>query len=182
MVIDALNSEAITRHHFEALGFFSPALQDYVNHGLFPNKIGTPEYQAVLAIEDPYNYRDRPQLKMPKFLINASGDQFFLPDSSQFYFKDLLGIKYLRYVPNADHGLKGSDAWMTLLAVYSLGLAIPFLGATIALDRFMASSGRFRRWLPRLQQASGVLVLIVAVLLLTDSMTRLAELAARFEG
>lgn len=71
---------------------------------------------------------------------------------------------------------------VTLLAVYSLGLAIPFLGATIALDRFMASSGRFRRWLPRLQQASGVLVLIVAVLLLTDSMTRLAELAARFEG
>jgi cytochrome c-type biogenesis protein len=69
-----------------------------------------------------------------------------------------------------------------LLAVYSLGLAIPFLGATAALDRFMANSGRFRRWLPRLQQASGVLVLIVAVLLLTDSMTRLVELAARFEG
>ena len=71
---------------------------------------------------------------------------------------------------------------VTLLAVYSLGLAIPFLGATFALDRFISSSGRFRRWLPRLQQASGVLVLIVAVLLLTDSMTRLAELAARFEG
>ena len=69
-----------------------------------------------------------------------------------------------------------------LLAVYSLGLAIPFLAATAALDRFMASSGRFRRWLPRLQQASGVLVLIVAVILLTDSMTRLVELAARIEG
>ena len=71
---------------------------------------------------------------------------------------------------------------VVLLAVYSLGLAIPFLGATAALDRFMASSGRFRRWLPRLQQASGVLMLVVAVLLLTDSMTRLVELAARFEG
>ena len=52
-VIDALNSEAITRHHFEAYGFFSPALKDYVNHGLFPHKIGTPEYRAVLAVEDP---------------------------------------------------------------------------------------------------------------------------------
>jgi cytochrome c-type biogenesis protein len=70
---------------------------------------------------------------------------------------------------------------VTLLAVYSLGLAIPFLAATAALDRFMASSGRFRRWLPKLQQASGVLVLIVAIILLTDSMTRLVELAARFE-
>jgi len=71
---------------------------------------------------------------------------------------------------------------VVLLAVYSLGLAIPFLAATAALDRFMASSSRFRRWLPRLQQVSGVLVLIVAVILLTDSMTRLVELAARFEG
>ena len=83
MVIDALNSEAITKHHFEAYGFFSTALNDYVRHGLFPAKIGTPEYKAVLDIEDPYNYRDRPQMKMPKFLINASGDQYFLPDNSQ---------------------------------------------------------------------------------------------------
>ena len=37
---------------------------------------------------------------MPKFMLNASGDQFFLPDSSQFYFDDLRGEKHLRYVPN----------------------------------------------------------------------------------
>jgi len=117
-VIDALNSEAITRHHYEAYGFFSPALKDYVNHGIFPGKIGTPEYQAILAIEDPYNYRQRDRLKIPKFLINASGDQFFLPDNSQFYFKDLLGEKYLRYVPNAKHDLAGSDARESLLAFY----------------------------------------------------------------
>src|SRR5215831_877518 len=67
IVIDALNSEAITRHQFEAYGFFSPALKDYVEHGLFPLKIGTPEYQAVLRIEDPYNYRSRRQLRMPKY-------------------------------------------------------------------------------------------------------------------
>jgi PhoPQ-activated pathogenicity-related protein len=117
-VIDALNSEAITRHHFEAYGFFSPALKDYVNHGIFPGKVGTPEYQAILAIEDPYNYRHRDRLKIPKFLINASGDQFFLPDNSQFYFKDLQGEKYLRYVPNAKHDLAGSDARESLLAFY----------------------------------------------------------------
>jgi PhoPQ-activated pathogenicity-related protein len=52
-------------------------------------------------------------------MINASGDQFFVPDSAQFYFQDLPGVKYLRYVPNADHSLKGSDAWETLLACYS---------------------------------------------------------------
>jgi PhoPQ-activated pathogenicity-related protein len=118
LVIDALNSEAITRHHFESLGFFSPALKDYVNHGLFPHKIGTPEYQEVLRIEDPYGYRSRPALKMPKFLINASGDQFFLPDNSQFYYGELPEEKHLRYVPNAKHNLEGSDATESMLAFY----------------------------------------------------------------
>ena len=65
---------------------------------------------------DPYCYRDR--LTMPKFILNASGDQFFLPDSSQFYFDDLRGDKYLCYVPNADHSLDGSDAVQSLLAFY----------------------------------------------------------------
>jgi PhoPQ-activated pathogenicity-related protein len=117
-VIDALNSEAITRHHFEAYGFFSPALKDYVHHGLFPNRVGTPEYRQVLAIEDPYNYRDRPRLKIPKYLINAAGDQFFLPDNSQFYFADLPDEKHLRYVPNVKHNLAGSDALESLQAFY----------------------------------------------------------------
>jgi PhoPQ-activated pathogenicity-related protein len=122
-VIDALNSEAITRHHYEAYGFFSPALHDYVNHKLFPDKIGTAEYQHILAIEDPYNYRNRERLRIPKYLVNASGDQFFLPDNSQFYFGELQGEKYLRYVPNAKHNLAGSDARESLFAFYQAVLA-----------------------------------------------------------
>ncbi len=118
MVIDALNSEAVTKHHFEAYGFFSSALNDYVNHGLFPHKIGTPEYRAVLNIEDPYNYRDRPSLKMPKFMINAAGDEFFLPDNSQFYYREMPEEKHLRYVPNAKHNLAGSDAVDSMIAFY----------------------------------------------------------------
>ncbi len=118
MVIDALNSEAITKHHFEAYGFFSPSLNDYVNHGLFPHKIGTPEYKAVLDIEDPYNYRRRDSLKMPKFMINAAGDQFFLPDNSQFYYGELPEEKHIRYVPNAKHDLAGSDAVESLTVFY----------------------------------------------------------------
>jgi len=119
MVIDALNSEEITKHHFEVLGFFAPSLEDYVKHGLFPHKIGTPEYQAVLAIEDPYNYRNRARLTIPKFLVNASGDQFFLPDNSRFYYKDLPQEKRIRYVENAAHNLAGSDAVDSMLAWYN---------------------------------------------------------------
>ena len=119
MVIDALNSEEITKHHFEVLGFFAPSLEDYVNHGLFPHKIGTPEYQAVLGIEDPYNYRERARLTIPKFLVNASGDQFFLPDNSRFYYEGLPQEKRIRYVENTAHNLANSDAVDSMLAWYN---------------------------------------------------------------
>ncbi len=118
MVIDALNSEEITKHHFEVLGFFAPSLGDYVNHGLFPHKIGTPEYKAVLDIEDPYNYLKRARLSIPKFLVNASGDRFFLPDNSQFYWPAIEQEKRIRYVENSKHNLADTDAWIRMLAWY----------------------------------------------------------------
>lgn len=118
LVIDALNSEEVTKHHFEALGYFSPALDDYVNHGLFPHKVGTPEYREVLKIEDPYEYRNRERLKIPKYIINAAGDQFFHPDNSRFYFDKMPEVKYLRYVENAKHNLAGSDATESMTAFY----------------------------------------------------------------
>lgn len=123
IVIDALNSELVTRHHFEVYGFFSPALEDYVHHGLFPHKIGTPEYREVLAIEDPFQYRNRPAMKMPKYIVNAAGDEFFLPDNWQFYYPVLPPEKHLRYVPNAKHNLQGSDAALSILAFYKMILA-----------------------------------------------------------
>jgi len=75
---------------------------------------GSPEMKALYQIEDPLAYCDR--FTMPKLLLNACGDQFFLPDSSQFYIDRLPGVKYLRYVPNTDHGLKNCDARETLRA------------------------------------------------------------------
>lgn len=115
IVIDVLNVERSMRHHYGAYGFWAPAVGNYTEFHIM-DWMGTPQNDALMRIEDPYTYRAR--YTMPKFIINASGDQFFLPDSSQFYFQDLPGVKYLRYVPNADHSLRGSDAYATLLACY----------------------------------------------------------------
>lgn len=114
LVIDVLNVEASMIHHYSAYGFWAPAIDDYVNMGIM-NWVGTPQFQALMDIEDPYAYRAR--LTLPKFIINATGDEFFLPDSSQFYFDDLPGVKYLRYVPNTSHSLN-ADAITTLSACY----------------------------------------------------------------
>ena len=113
MVIDVLNVETSMIHHFRAYGFFAPAVKDYVGQKIM-DWIGSPESEALYAIEDPFVYRDR--LALPKLLMNSCGDQFFLPDSSQFYFNQLPGVKYLRYVPNTDHSLQNSDAVDTLHA------------------------------------------------------------------
>jgi PhoPQ-activated pathogenicity-related protein len=115
IVIDVLNVIPSMRHHYAAYGFWAPAIGDYTAMRIM-DWDSTPEYKALMRIEDPYEYRHR--YTMPKFIINACGDQFFLPDSSQFYFDELPGAKYLRYVPNADHSLKGSDAYQTLHACY----------------------------------------------------------------
>ena len=115
-VIDMLNVEPSFVHHWRVYGAWSDAVKDYVDHRIM-DWMGTPEFRALMKIEEPYEYRDR--LTMPKFMLNASGDQFFLPDSSQFYFDDLLGEKHLRYVPNASHSLDKTDALESLQAFYS---------------------------------------------------------------
>jgi PhoPQ-activated pathogenicity-related protein len=115
LVIDLLNVQPSFKHHWRVYGFWAPAIDDYVAMNI-PDWTGHPRYASLMKIEEPYEYRTR--LTMPKLMINATGDQFFVPDSSQFYFDDLLGEKHLRYVPNADHSLRKSDAFETLHAFY----------------------------------------------------------------
>jgi PhoPQ-activated pathogenicity-related protein len=112
--IDVVNVRACSINHFCSYGFFTPAVGDYIHHRIF-ERSDTPQYAELLKIEDPYSYRHR--LTMPKFIVNAAGDEYFPPDSSKFYFDDLKGVKYLRYVPNAEHSLN-ADAVQSILAFY----------------------------------------------------------------
>ncbi len=115
MVIDMLNSVKSFEHHYRAYGFYSPAVKDYEDMGIMKVS-NTSQYAALMRLEEPYSYRDR--YTMPKLVMNSAGDQYFLPDSSQYYFDDLPGEKYLRYVPNTNHSLGNSDARESLIAFY----------------------------------------------------------------
>jgi len=55
---------------------------------------------------------------MPKLVLNSTGDQFFLPDSSQLYFDQLPSPKWLRYTFNTDHS-QGQDLLNTVLPTLS---------------------------------------------------------------
>ena len=115
IVIDMLNIIPSFKHHYLVYGFFAPAVDDYVQAGIM-EWMDREEYQDLIKLVDPYSYRDR--LTLPKLVLSASGDQFFLPDSSKYYWNDLKGDKILRYVPNGDHSLKNTDAVETLLTFF----------------------------------------------------------------
>jgi PhoPQ-activated pathogenicity-related protein len=120
IVIDVLNTDQSIRHHWAVYGFWAPAIHDYEVHHIL-ERLDAPEVEKLYRLVDPYYYRHR--LTMPKYIVTASGDQFFPPDASQFYFDDLEGEKYLRVVPNADHSLDDTDALESIVAYYRLVLS-----------------------------------------------------------
>ena len=67
-----------------------------------------------------------------------------------------------------------------LLFVYSLGLAVPFLLAALALDSFLSAFKRFRRFLPIVERVSGLLLIVLGILLLTGTFTILSTYLIRF--
>ena len=63
---------------------------------------------------------------------------------------------------------------MGLLAVYALGLALPFLATALALDRFLVWFQRFRPYIVWVDRIAGALLILLGILLVTDSFTLLA--------
>ena len=115
VVIDLLNVIPSFKHHWQCYGEWAPAINDYKNKGIM-NWINTDEFLAMLKLIEPYQFLDR--LTMPKLLINATGDEFFVTDSWKFYWDDLQGDSYLQYVPNVGHGLHGSYLPENLVSFY----------------------------------------------------------------
>ena len=63
---------------------------------------------------------------------------------------------------------------LPLLLAYSVGLALPFLLAAVAVERFLGAVTRIRPYLARVSQISGVLLIVVGVMMMLDYFTVLA--------
>lgn len=62
----------------------------------------------------------------------------------------------------------------SLLAVYSLGLGIPFIIAAFAIEPFAAFLARFKRHLRRVEQVMGALLVLTGIAFLTGSINELS--------
>ena len=58
-----------------------------------------------------------------------------------------------------------------LLAVYSLGLGIPFLLTSLAINQFFGAAKKIRRYYHGIELASGVLLIAIGVLIITGQLT-----------
>lgn len=151
-VFDALNSARSMEHHFKAYGYWSHAIVDYFAEGLL-GSIDASQADKFFQIADPYRYLDR--LTIPKFSLNATGDEFFLLDSTKFYWDDLKGEKFLRYVPNSDHSLEHTDVVESIAAFHWLiqnALPLPSFewvwtnSATVEIDQIHGQVSQISMW------------------------------------
>lgn len=68
-----------------------------------------------------------------------------------------------------------AETGMMYLAVYSLGLALPFLATTLFIEQFRRRMRTFSRWSRPLRAISGLILIIMGVMVLTGQMTRFAS-------
>lgn len=69
---------------------------------------------------------------------------------------------------------------MALLLFYSMGLAVPFIVAALAVERFLAVFAKMRRHIVWVNRISGALLIFVGVLMVTNRFTMLATWLQNF--
>ncbi len=77
----------------------------------------------------------------------------------------------LGFAADQDSVVKG----IFLLAVYSLGLAVPFLLTSLLIERFLKFYNRFKFYMHALEVGSGALLVVLGILLVSGKFTLIAN-------
>lgn len=106
IVMPIVGMHDIIDEMYRVYGEWSFALEDYVEEKVL-KYFGKPEFKELEKIVDPLTYIKR--YTMIKYVVVAAGDEFFLPDSTKFFWDKLVGPSFLRVLPNAEHTTIGSS-------------------------------------------------------------------------
>lgn len=107
LVIDVLDMRPNFHNIYRTYGHWPVALKDYIEMNV-TRCINCPAFQDLAAIEDPKVYLDRfVARKIPIMAANAVADEFFVPESWQWWYPEYEGEKHLMYIPNAEHSMAG---------------------------------------------------------------------------
>ncbi len=126
IVIDILNTQKNIDHIYKSYGnnWPMPAFYDYVQQNI-PARLTTPAFAKLMQIEDPLAYLKgkesdsyKSRLSIPKYIISAGQDDFFVPDSLALYVADLPGETEIRIFPNEGHYINLKQAVEPALLSY----------------------------------------------------------------
>jgi PhoPQ-activated pathogenicity-related protein len=101
IVMPILNVVPNLNNAFRSLGGWTWTFGDYFAAGNMAH-FNKPEFDALAAVIDPIIYNNKFTPK-PTYVIASSQDEFFQPDSANFFFQELRGEKYLRILPGSGH-------------------------------------------------------------------------------
>lgn len=120
IVVDILNVEKQIPHIYKVYAQHWPiAFNDYyfqhIPEYTNPKNPLYLNYIKLLQIEDPFTYfslapYQKKLTEISKYIVNASGDDFFPPDNSENYYPNLSGKKLLFYLPNSPHYIEYSPS------------------------------------------------------------------------
>jgi cytochrome c-type biogenesis protein len=74
----------------------------------------------------------------------------------------------------------GWKSGLVLSAFYAAGLSIPFLLTGLVLNQFLGFYAKFRRHLHKVEVASGVLLIVIGLMVASNSLTWVASVASRY--
>ena len=74
----------------------------------------------------------------------------------------------------------GWKSGLILSAFYAAGLALPFLGVGLLMNAFLGFYSRFRRHLHKVEIASGILLIVIGLMVASNSLTWVASVASRY--
>src|SRR5215207_7785729 len=74
----------------------------------------------------------------------------------------------------------GWKSGLVLSAFYAAGLSIPFLLTGLVLNQFLGFYSKFRRHLHKVEIASGILLIVIGLMVASNSLTWVASVASRY--
>ncbi|AAF84193.1 PhoPQ-regulated protein [Xylella fastidiosa 32] len=156
-VTDILNTRNVLNHIYRNYGNNWPiGLAPYYAENVI-NRLNTPQFKQLMRIEDPLSYlktRYFRRLTLTKYILNASGDDLFPPDSSDYYYDLLPGKKALRMIPNSSHAISPAtirESLISFLGRLQQGRPLPVLNEHLQQRRkeavlYLHSSEQPLRW------------------------------------
>uniref|UniRef100_A0ACB8FFH8 Uncharacterized protein n=1 Tax=Sphaerodactylus townsendi TaxID=933632 RepID=A0ACB8FFH8_9SAUR len=91
VAMDFLNFTKSFKHHYRAYCGWSYMMRPFYKMNI-TKELDNPRFQELASHLDPLEYNQR-YANVTKYIIVLSGDEFFPPDNSRFYFSQLKGPK-----------------------------------------------------------------------------------------